>query len=413
MTHLDQTFVRKQFPAFAEESLTGTVFMENAGGSYMCRQVMERLTTYYHQCKVQPYYPNPVSMRAGGMMDEAYGALAKWMNVDPDQVYFGPSTSQNTYVLSRAVLGWLQPGDEVIVTNQDHEANSGAWRRLEQQGMVVREWRIDPESGSLDTAHLEPLLTAKTKLLAFPHCSNILGEINPVADFCRMARARGVRTVVDGVSFAGHGLPDVAALGCDIYLFSLYKVYGPHQGVMVIAPGMAPLLANQGHFFHDEVRVKRLMPAGPDHAQIAAVQGVDDYFEALYAHHFADGAATAQSQADKAEAVRALLHRGERPALDALLAYIADANALRLVGPADADRRNPTVSVATTGKTPLALARLLGEQGILCGAGHFYSVRPLEALGIDPDRGVLRFSMVHYTSKADVERLIEALDALL
>ncbi|MBG0790468.1 MAG: aminotransferase class V-fold PLP-dependent enzyme [Desulfovibrionaceae bacterium] len=411
MTTLDTTFVRGQFPAFAEETLEQTVFLENAGGSHMCRQVMDRLDGFYRRCKVQPYYPNPVSMQAGHMMDEAYPALAAWMNVTPEEVYFGPSTSQNTYVLAHAVLGWLQPGDEVIVTNQDHEANSGAWRRLAQCGMTVKEWTVDPVTGSLHLDKLLPLITDRTKLLAFTHCSNILGEVNPVADICRAARERGVRTVVDGVSFAGHGLPDVRALGADIYLFSLYKVYGPHLGAMVIAPDMAENLHNQGHYFHEGVRVKRLMPSGPDHAQIGSAKGVADYFEALYQHHYSDG--DTASAAHKAEAVRALLKQGEHAAMAALLDYIDGNDRLQLIGPADPDRRNPTISVLPAGKSPLELAEALGDKGILCGAGHFYSVRLVKALGIDPDLGVLRFSMVHYTSENDVKRLAAELDALL
>ena len=411
MTNLDLSFVRGQFPAFSDDALKDIVFLENAGGSYMCRQVMDRLDSFYHQCKMQPYYPNPASMKAGNMMDEAYGALAQWMNVTADQVYFGPSTSQNTYVLSHAVLGWLQPGDEIIVTNQDHEANSGAWRRLERHGMVVKEWQINPVSGSLEIEKLQALISPKTKLLTVTHCSNILGEINPIADICRIAREHGIRTVVDGVSFAGHGLPDVKALGADVYLYSLYKVYGPHQGVMVITPDMAEHLSNQGHFFHEGIREKRLMPSGPDHAQIASIKGVGDYFEALYTHHFdADGTPSA---AQKSEAVRSLMHQGERAAVNALLAYIDGHDGLRLVGPADPEKRAPTVSVQTSGKTPSEVAQLLGEKGILCGAGHFYSVRLLKALGIDPDVGVLRFSLVHYSSRKDIERLVSELDKVM
>jgi len=234
-----------------------------------------------------------------------------------------------------------------------------------------------------------------------------------VADICRMARERGARTVVDGVSFAGHGLPDARALGADIYLFSLYKVYGPHQGVMVIAPDMADHLANQGHFFHEGVRVKRLMPAGPDHAQIASVKGVADYFEALNAHH---GGEAGADDAARAQAVRALIRDGEREPLAALLDYVAGKKSLTLVGPADIERRCPTVSVipsAPSGDSPIELAEKLGKKGIMCGAGHFYSVRPLKALGVDPDRGVLRFSLVHYTSRSDVEKLASELDKLL
>ena len=195
--------------------------MENAGGSYMCMQVNDRLSHYYSSCKVQPYHPSPIAEKAGAMMDEAYTSLAPWINVNPEQIYFGPSTSQNTYVLSKAMMGWLKSGDEIIVTNQDHEANIGSWRRLTQLGIEVKEWSVDPKTGVLPIEKLIPLITQKTKLLMFPHCSNILGGINPVREICTLARENGVKTVVDGVSFAGHGLPDIRALGCDVYLFYL------------------------------------------------------------------------------------------------------------------------------------------------------------------------------------------------
>ncbi|TBR38563.1 aminotransferase class V-fold PLP-dependent enzyme [Marinomonas agarivorans] len=409
MDHLDINFVRQQFPAFSESSLKDTVFLENAGGSYICRQVVDRLNRYYRQCKVQPYYPNPVSEKAGNMMDEAYIALAKWMNVMPEDVYFGPSTSQNTYMLSQAMLGWLQEGDEIIVTNQDHEANSGVWRRLAQRGILIKEWQVETKSGALLLEDLLELISPKTKLLTFPHCSNIVAHINPVAEICRIAKEHGVRTVVDGVSFAGHGLPDVKALGADIYLFSLYKVYGPHQGVMVIDKEMASELSNQSHYFNGDVREKRLMPAGPDHAQIAAVKGVDDYFEAICVHHLEN----TSTQKEKAEALRTLLHASEQDVLADLLSYFDSHSQLELIGPNNPIERAPTVSVTTKMIAPHDLARKLGKVGILCGAGHFYSARLLEAMNIKPDVGVLRFSLVHYTSKEDVTRLITELDNIL
>lgn len=135
MSTLDLNFIRQQFPAFEQPSLQSQAFFENAGGSYLCRQVLDRFDTYFHQLKVQPYYPNAVSGKAGQWMDESYQALAPWLGVSASEIYFGPSTSQNTYVLANAVMGWLQPGDEIIVTNQDHEANSGAWRRLAERGL--------------------------------------------------------------------------------------------------------------------------------------------------------------------------------------------------------------------------------------------------------------------------------------
>lgn len=408
---LDLQFVRQQFPAFSEPSLQQSAFFENAGGSYMCVQVMNRLSTYYHETKVQPYHLYPQAQRAGAQMDAAYVELAKWLNVKADNIYMGPSTSQNSYVLAQAMLGWLQPGDEVIVTNQDHEANSGAWRRLESQGIVIKEWSVDPATGSLSTAQLESLYSAATKALVFPHCSNILGEINPVAEICAGAKARGVFSVVDGVSYAGHGLADISALGADIYMFSLYKVYGPHQGVMVVSDAMAEKLSNQGHFFNAHLREKRLTPAGPDHAQIAASTGVCDYFEAVYRHHFDD--ADSVSDSEKADRVHQLFLEAEKKALTPLMNYLNSEPKIRIIGPNTVEGRAPTVSIVVEGKKSMELAAALGERGIMCGAGHFYSLRLLEAMGVETEQGVLRFSLVHYTGEADVAKLIDELKLVI
>jgi selenocysteine lyase/cysteine desulfurase len=218
---LDLEFVRRQFPAFSEPNLQGWAFFENAGGSYACGPVIERLNRYYRQTKVQPYGSYPASVRAGDEMDEAYRRLAGYLNVGEDEVHFGPSTSQNTYVLARAFRDNWQQGDEIVVTDQDHEANSGSWRRLADTGIVVREWHIDPETGQLDPDDLDALLSERTRMVAFPHCSNIIAHINPVAELAAKAHAVGARVVVDGVAAAPHGLPDVTALGADVYLFSL------------------------------------------------------------------------------------------------------------------------------------------------------------------------------------------------
>lgn len=406
MAGLDLDFVRAQFPAFSEPSLAGQPFFENAGGSYACQHVIDRLTAFYRQNKVQPYHIHPVAQRAGALMDQSHQRFAEYLNVTAEEVHFGPSTSQNTYVLAQAFANWLKPGDEVIVTNQDHEANSGVWRRLEHNGVVIREWQVKPETGELDAGDLESLMTGKTKLLAFPHCSNIVAHINPVADICAKAKQAGVFTVVDGVSYAGHGFPDVDELGADIYLFSLYKTYGPHLGVMVVRQALADTLGNQAHYFNEAYPHKWFVPAGPDHAQVAAAQGVLDYFDALYAHHFtADATPSAKSHQ-----LRSLFHAAEHPLLTQLLGFINDHPTLQLVGPSDARRRAATVSLRHPQHSPQALAQSLVDQGIQCGAAHFYAVRLLEAMGIDPATGVLRLSFVHYTSQSEMDHLLRALD---
>jgi selenocysteine lyase/cysteine desulfurase len=247
MTALDTAFVRSQFPAFAEPALQGQAFFENAGGSYPCAQVVARLTRFYTERKVQPYAPYEASRLGGEEMDEARTRLAAMMGVEREEVSFGPSTSQNTYVLAQAFRQWLAPGSAIVVTNQDHEANTGVWRRLAESGTEVREWQIDPDTGHLDPARLRALLAdGKVRLVAFPHCSNVVGEINPVADICAIAREHGAFTCVDGVSYAPHGFPDIPALGADIYLFSAYKTYGPHQGIMVIRRECGMALPTRG-----------------------------------------------------------------------------------------------------------------------------------------------------------------------
>ena len=381
-THtLDLNFVRQQFPAFSEPSLGGQAFFENAGGSYACAQVIGRLNDFYTKLKVQPHHRYPTSQEAGREMDSSYPALAAYLGVEPDEVYFGPSTTQNTYVLAQAFQGFLKPGDEIIVTNQDHEANSGAWRKLADTehgvGVTVKEWQVDAE-GRLHLEDLRALLSQKTKIVAFPHCSNIVGEINPVRDVAELAHGVGAVAVVDGVSYAGHGFPNIAELGADIYLFSTYKTYGPHQGVMVVRESTAQKLSNQGHYFNEGNTVKRLTPAGPDHAQIAAARGVTDYFDAVYGHHYSEDA---DAQV-KAKRVHDLFRNAELARLGELLEYLGAHPKVRIIGPKTLKNRAPTVSVVVEGRASSELVARLAERGIMCAHGHFYAARLLDALGI-------------------------------
>ena len=262
-----------QFPAFSEPTLDGWAFFENAGGSYTCSQVIDRLTAFYTKTKVQPFQPYPTSEAAAAAMEEAYVQFAGYLGVGVDEVHLGPSTTQNTYVLERALRSLWHEGDEIVVSNQDHEANVGVWRRLADTGIVIKEWRIDPRTGALSLSALDDLLTSKTRMVAFPHCSNVVAAINPVAEITARAHAAGAIAVVDGVAWAPHGLPDVGALGADIYLFSLYKTWGPHLGLMTVGRELLDAMANQGHFFKADDPRKRLLPAGPDHGQIAASAG--------------------------------------------------------------------------------------------------------------------------------------------
>ena len=404
---LDPARIRAFFPAFSEPSLQGQAFFENAGGSYTAQPVLDRLERYYRATKVQPYGAYPASIEAGEAMDLAFARMAQALNVTPDWIQFGPSSSANTYVLGNAFAGWLKPGDAIVVTDQDHEANGGAWRRLARIGVEVREWTVDPATGRLALAGLDALLDERVRLVAAPHCSNIAGEINPVAEITARAHAVGAVTAIDGVSYTPHGLPDLAALGADIYFFSTYKVYGPHQGVLAIRPELAAALPNQGHFFNDGKPRYRLTPAGPDHAQIAAAAGVADYLESVA------GLAPADTPgANPFRRANAAMRAQEVALATPLLDYLRRRNDIRLIGPDDPESRAPTIAIAHR-DTGAEVARRLARHGIMAGGGHFYAWRLLEAAGIDPNHGVLRLSFVHYTTPEEIQQLIAALDAEL
>jgi len=406
---LDLDFVRAQFPAFREPSLEGFAHFENAGGSYACGQTIDWLNRYYRQTKVQPYYAFAPSAKAGEQMDAAKERMAAWLNIGVDEMHFGPSTSQNTYVLAQALRKFLKPGDEVIVTNQDHEANVGAWRRLADEGMVVREWKVDPKTADLNRKDLEALLGPRTRLVAFTHCSNAVGSINPVREFTDLIHEAGASAFVDGVAFCPHGMPDIQALGADAYFFSLYKVYGPHLGAMFLRREVNAALPNQGHFFNAEKPGARFTPAGPDHAQIAAVNGVMDYMDAVADRHGLKG----KPVQARAAAVRELFRSHESELLQPLLDFLAKHPKVRLIGRLRAAERAPTVSFTVDGMSSAEIASQLAAAKLGVGVGNFYAYRVLEALGIDTDDGAVRTSFVHYTSKEEVKRLIHALGGLL
>ena len=406
---LDIDFIRAQFPAFSEPSLEGWAFFENAGGSYMCHQVIDRLMTYYTQTKVQPYYSYPASTEAGQRMDESYGRLAAYLNIGEDELIFGPSTSQNVYVLAQALHPMWEEGDEIIVSCQNHEANSGAWRRLANQGIVVRDWHIDSKTGRLATDDLDALITPRTRLIAFPHASNVVAHINPVQEISAKAHQAGALVVVDGVSYAPHGLPDIAQLDVDIYLFSLYKTWGPHLGAMYVKRELMKQMANQSHFYYEHEPHYCLTPAGPDHAQIAAVSGVAEYLDAVYAHHFDD----APDSAVKGRRLHQLFSDYESSLLTPLLDFLKARNDVLIIGPDDPDIREPTVTILPLNKRVPAVVAELEKQKLMVASGDFDVVRILNEMNIDLDPGVIRMSLLHYTTQDEIDRLISGLTSAL
>ncbi len=402
---LNLQFVRAQFPAFSEPSLKGWAFFENAGGSYPCIQVINRLTHFYMKNKVQPYYPYPASTKAGEMMDESYRRMAEYLNVEESEIHFGPSTTQNVYVLAHAMRPMWEEGDEIIVSCQDHEANAGAWRKLANQGIKVVEWHVHPETGLLGLDELEGLFSDRTRMVAFPHCSNVIGHINPVKEISQRAHKYGALSVVDGVGYAPHGFPDIKELEADIYLFSLYKTFGPHLGLMYVNKALIVKMENQSHFFKEGITRSMLTPAGPDHAQIGAACGILDYFDAVYEHHFDQEANASQRN----NVLNTMFREHEIALLEHLLEFLRSRDDIQIVGPDHAAGRLPIVSIIPRHKSIAKVYASLTEQKLMLGTGDFYAVRPLIDMDIPREPGVMRISFVHYTSIEEINQLIAGL----
>lgn len=406
---LDLQYIRSNFPAFSEPSLEGWAFFENAGGSYPCKQVIDRLTGFYTKTKVQPYYHYPASRQAGELMDATYERMAAYLNVEVSEIHFGPSTTQNVYVLANAMRPMWKDGDEIIVSCQDHEANSGAWRRLAERGMKITEWHVNEESGLLDIKELDKLISEQTKMVAFPHCSNLIGQINPVKEISDIIHNYGALSVVDGVAYAPHGMPDLSTLGADIYLFSLYKTFGPHLGLMYVNKGLLGRMQNQSHFFKEGVARNMLTPAGPDHAQIAAASGILDYFDVVYEHHFSENVLPAQRN----RALLSLFREHEEALLKPLLDFLQTRGDIRILGTAQVDSRAPTIAILPLKKPIKAVYQELVSHKLMLGIGNYYAARPLMDMKIPLEPGVLRISFLHYTTLGEIEQLVAGLQAAL
>lgn len=405
----DIAFIRSQFPAFSDPDLKGWAFFENAGSSYICQAVIDQTVDYYSKMKVQPYYDYPTSKNAGKRMDESYKRMADFLGVKESEVHYGPSTTQNNYVLARALRPLWREGDEIIVSCQDHEANAGFWRQLERTGIVVKEWHVDSESGLLNPEDLHEMINFRTRFLAYPHCSNIIGHINPVKEINEIAHEHDIITLVDGVAMAPHGFPDISELDADIYLFSLYKTWGPHAGLMTVKEDLLKRLENQSHYFKSDSLRSKLLPAGPDHTHVVAAAGILDYFDVVYDYHFSD----VVEPIVKNHFLRKLFEDYEKSLLTKLLTFLKSRDDLRIIGPDDPEIRASTVSILPLNRSASELVPKLAKHKCMLASGHFYSMRPLEEMHIKTDPGVLRMSFLHYTTMEEIDQLIAALEAEL
>jgi cysteine desulfurase family protein (TIGR01976 family) len=401
---LDLDFVRKQYPA----SRWNNPFFENAGGAFVPQSVIRRITDYMTDAQVQTGYSFAESVDATERVSRSQTLMAELIGAEKEEVILGPSTSMNVYVLAQALRPLFKPGDEIIVSTLNHESNSGPWRRLAEFGVRIIEWPANSDTGAMRIDDLDSLLSDKTRLVAFPQVSNITGDINDVGSITDKAHAAGAMVCVDGVAFAPHRAVDVKAWDVDFYLFSFYKVFGPHLGLLYCRADRLLAAKGQYHYFFPEHDLDhKLNPAGPNHETIASLTGINDYLDAVYTHHFTN---SNKSRFERTRLLFKLFAEHEEKLAQHFLEFINSETGIRLIGTtsADMDARVPTFSLQIKGVPSGQVAQALAKEGIACGSGHFYAKRLLDSLNIwEPE--VLRCSMAHYTSLSDVDQLIGAL----
>jgi cysteine desulfurase family protein (TIGR01976 family) len=435
MPAFDPALVRPEFPALAAlHDGQPVVFLDGPGGTQVPRRVIDAVAGYYRETNANVHGAFATSVRSDAILDEAHAAVADLLGAaSPAEVKFGQNMTSLTFALSRAIGRVLRPGDEVVISRLDHEANRGPWMAAAADaGAVVREIAVDPVTCTLDTGSLDAVLSERTRLVAVGLASNAVGTINPVAEIGRRARAAGAWVFVDAVHYAPHGPLDVAALGADFLACSAYKFFGPHVGILW---GRAELM--------DALPAYKVRPAADhwetgtqNHEGIAGTLAAVEYLAEVgerYGDAVGPGVgagagapsgsgagAGAPSVAGAGRRARILagmraIEAYEREMSARVLAGLAQVPGLTVHGLADSGRageRTPTFAVTLAGWTPRGVAEALAARGIYAWDGDFYATTLVEDLGLAASGGVVRLGMVHYTTFEEVDRLIGTLHEL-
>jgi cysteine desulfurase family protein (TIGR01976 family) len=386
------------------------VYLENAGGSQVPAVVADRIRDYMLSSYVQVGAGYPLSRQATGLLDEAHDFVRLMMNGDDGEVILGPSTSALLQMLAGCYAQVLAPGSEIVVAQTGHEANVGPWKKLAGLGFELRWWEMDPTTYQCPLSDLESLLSDRTALVAFPHVSNLLGEIVDIEAITALSHEAGARVVVDGVAYAPHRAMDVSAWDVDWYAYSTYKVYGPHMAALWGRRDALAELPGPNHFFvpDDELPYK-FEVGGPNHESCAGIRGLRDYLAILVGLN------------DPQELDRPAIERAfetmtacELPLQARLIEYLRGRDDVRIVGPTDdGPSRVGTISFVHDTKSSAEITAAVDRSGIGIRHGHMYAYHLCEAAGLEPEDGVVRTSPVHYNTLEEIERLIEVFDVVL
>jgi cysteine desulfurase family protein (TIGR01976 family) len=405
---------RRQFPALSRSiGERPAVFLDGPGGTQVPQRVIEAVSHYLAHQNANHGGLFATSQESDRMLSEAHQGLADFLGADdPNCVIFGQNMTSLTFALSRALARTWKPGDDIIVTRLDHDANVAPWvLAARDAGATVHYVPINDEDCTLDLEALRPLLNERTRLVAVGYASNGVGTINPVRDITDWAHQAGALVFVDAVHFAPHGLIDVQALGCDFLACSAYKFFGPHIGV---------LWGKRNHLEQLEAYKVRPAPLTPPDKWMTGTQSHEAMAGALAAvEYLADLGRTLTSNDSLPR--RAALREAyreigiyERALLDRLLAgldQIEDVKVWGICGHQRLDERVATVSFTHERFSAAEMADRLGRAGFFTWHGNYYALQLTERLGLEPE-GMLRVGLVHYNTMTEVERFLETLHGL-
>lgn len=403
---LNLDFVRSQFPALAD----GFVYMDNAGGAQVPRVVGDRVRDFLLSSNVQLGATYEKSQVAGQRVAEGQNAAAVLMGASrPEEIVLGSSSTQLVSNLAAAMRHQFSAGDEVIVTNVDHQANIEPWQRLEKDGIVVKTWAVNTKSWSLEWDDFEPLLTDRTRLVCFSNASNVVGTIHPVKELTQAIHDRGAQVCVDGVAYAPHRMMDVAAWDVDYYMLSYYKVFGPHISALYGKYEHLEKLANINHFFLKDVIPYKLQPGNLNFELTYGLSGVLEYFAKL-----AGCENVGLNDRHKLIPAYDAIAEHEEVIAEELLSYLRSRKHVHLIGleTADRNRRVPTISFVVEGKDSRDIVEQVDRHRIGIRFGDFYARRLIDSLDLLPS-GVVRVSMVHYNTVEEVRRLVGVFEELV
>jgi cysteine desulfurase family protein (TIGR01976 family) len=411
MQRFDAHAVRSLFPALREEvGGQPAIFCDAPGGTQVPQSVIDAIAGYLTHSNANAHGAFLTSRRTDAVLSGAHQAMADLLNCAPDELFFGQNMTSLTFALSRALGRELGPGDEVLVTRLDHDANVAPWRALAERGVTVREIDVDIEDCTLDMADLAAKLTPQTKLVAVGYASNAVGTINDVRKITEMAHNVGALTFVDAVHYAPHGPIDVQALGCDFLACSVYKFFGPHVGV---------IYGKREHLERlQPYKVRPASNANPDR-WMTGTQNHEGLAGTIAAVDYLAGLATPEAQAAgrRAALLDALttIKQYERELSEQLIEGLLRIPGLTFYGIREPERfasRTPTVSFRLDAHSPPAVAERLGEQGIFVWNGNYYALGLTERLGVEESGGMVRVGLAHYNTPEEVDRLVAAVAAL-